>query len=131
MNNNDRANKVKRLLGLIKDDNKARDDKKHYYRVADVICDLKHYCDKFKIDYDNEIRMADIYYNDERNQMSITFVYRDENNKVQVKKIEYEEVKKDLMKYLSHDIRSIIKEKEKDEKIQNRCVGRNDLHKNF
>ena len=44
--------------------------------------------------------------------MSITFVYRDENNKVQVKKIDYEEVKKDLMKYLSHDIRSIIKEKE-------------------
>ena len=31
--------------------------------------------------------------------MSITFVYRDENNKVQVKKIDYEEVKKDLMKY--------------------------------
>ena len=29
--------------------------------------------------------------------------------------IDYEEVKKDLMKYLSHDIRSIIKEKEKDE----------------
>ena len=28
--------------------------------------------------------------------MSITFVYRDENNKVQVKKIEYEEVKKDF-----------------------------------
>ena len=51
--------------------------------------------------------------------MSITFVYRDENNKVQVKKIEYEEVKKDLMKYLSHDIRSIIKEKEKDETASN------------
>ena len=44
--------------------------------------------------------------------MSITFVYCDENNKVQVKKIEYEEVKKDLIKYISHDIRSIIKEKE-------------------
>ena len=51
--------------------------------------------------------------------MSITFVYRDENNKVQVKKIDYEEVKKDLMKYLSHDIRSIIKEKEKDETVSN------------
>ena len=49
--------------------------------------------------------------------MSITFVYRDENNKVQVKKIDYEEVKKDLMKYLSHDIRSIIKEKEEDETV--------------
>ena len=51
--------------------------------------------------------------------MSITFVYRDENNKVQVKKIDYEEVKKDLMKYLSHDIRSIIKEKEKEETVSN------------
>ena len=47
--------------------------------------------------------------------MSITFVYRDENNKVQVKKVDHEEVKKDFMKYLSHDIRSIIKEKEEDE----------------
>ena len=47
--------------------------------------------------------------------MSITFVYRDENNKVKVKKIKYEDAKKDLTKYLSHDIRSIIKEKEEDE----------------
>jgi hypothetical protein len=43
--------------------------------------------------------------------MSITFVYRDENNKVQVKKIKYEEAKKDLIKYMSHDIRTIMKEK--------------------
>ena len=46
--------------------------------------------------------------------MSITFVYRDENNKVKVKKIEYEEVEKDLIKYL-YDIKTIIKEKEKNE----------------
>ena len=46
--------------------------------------------------------------------MSITFVYRDENNKVKVKKIEYEEVKKNLIKYL-YDIKTIIKEKEKNE----------------
>ena len=45
--------------------------------------------------------------------MSITFVYRDENNKVQVKKIEYEEVKKDLIQYLSHDIRSITRRKKR------------------
>ena len=36
--------------------------------------------------------------------MSITFVYRDENNKVKVKKIEYEEVEKDLIKYLKEKI---------------------------
>ena len=37
--------------------------------------------------------------------MSITFVYRDENNKVQVKKIDYEEVEeiKDLKKYFRED----------------------------
>ena len=55
----------KRLLGLIKNNSKAKDDKKHYYRVADVICDLKHYCDKFKINYANEVRMANIYYEEE------------------------------------------------------------------
>ena len=49
--------------------------------------------------------------------MSITFFYRDENNKVQVKRIDYEEVKKDLFKYLSHDIRTIIKEKEENETV--------------
>ena len=44
--------------------------------------------------------------------MSITFVYRDKNNKVKVKKIEYKEVEKDLIKYL-YDIKTIVKEKEK------------------
>ena len=63
--NKDRINKVKRLLGLTIDEDKRKDDKKHYYRVADVICDLKHYCDKFKIDFSNEIRMSELYYNDE------------------------------------------------------------------
>ena len=43
--------------------------------------------------------------------MSITFVYRDENNKVKVKKIKYEDAKKDLTKYLSHDIGRIMNEK--------------------
>ena len=67
MNNNDRANKVKKdFLGLIKDSNKARDDKKHYYRVADVICDLNITVINLKIDYNNELEMANIYYDDER-----------------------------------------------------------------
>ena len=43
--------------------------------------------------------------------MSITFDYRDKNNKVQIKKIKYEDAKKDLTKYLSHDIGRIMKEK--------------------
>ena len=74
--------------------------------VIDYVNELGEDLDYTVIDYETGLI---------RDNMSITFVYRDENNKVQVKKVDYEEVKKDLMKYLSHDIRSIIKEKEKDE----------------
>ena len=63
--NKDRINKVKRLLGLTTNEDKRKDDENNYYRVADVLCDLKHYCDKFKIDFDQEIKMSEIYYNDE------------------------------------------------------------------
>ena len=35
--------------------------------------------------------------------MSITRVYRDRNNKIKVKKFSFEEVKKDLTKFFSHD----------------------------
>ncbi len=63
--NKDRINKVKRLLGLPPNEDKRKDDENNYYRVADVLCDLKHYCDKFKIDFDQEIKMSKIYYDDE------------------------------------------------------------------
>ena len=35
MKNKERANKIKKLLGL-----RGNDNEKEYYRVADVICDL-------------------------------------------------------------------------------------------
>ena len=35
--------------------------------------------------------------------MSITRVYRDRDNKIKVKKFSFEEVKKDLTKFFSHD----------------------------
>ena len=54
--NKDRANKIARLLGL-----RGNDDDKEYYRVADVLCDLQHYCKLKGIDYSEEIRMADTY----------------------------------------------------------------------
>ena len=63
--NKDRINKVKRLLGLTTNEDERKDDENNYYRVADVLCDLKHYCDKFKIDFQQEIKMSKIYYNDE------------------------------------------------------------------
>ena len=45
ISNNDRANKVKRLLGLS-GNKESEDTDNSYVRVADVLCDLQHYCDK-------------------------------------------------------------------------------------
>ena len=66
-NNKDRANKIKRLLGL-----RGNGNDKEYYRVADVITDLRHYCnynkmdaDDYKITWDNEMRVADLHYDRE------------------------------------------------------------------
>ena len=61
MTNKKRANKIKKLLGLRGDDNN-----KEYYRVADVICDLMHYCDHNKIEFEQEYNMAQTFYNDEK-----------------------------------------------------------------
>ena len=46
--------------------------------------------------------------------MSITRVYRDRDNKIKVKKFSFEEVKKDLTKFFSHDNR-ISNRKDKDD----------------
>ena len=46
--------------------------------------------------------------------MSITRVYRDRDNKIKVKKFSFEEVKKDLTKFFSHD-NGISNRKDKDD----------------
>ena len=46
--------------------------------------------------------------------MSITRVYRDRDNKIKVKKLSFEEVKKDLTKFFSHD-NGISNRKDKNE----------------
>ena len=46
--------------------------------------------------------------------MSITRVYRDRDNNIKVKKFSFEEVKKDLTKFFSHDNR-INNRKDKNE----------------
>jgi len=46
--------------------------------------------------------------------MSITRVYRDRDNKIKVEKFSFEEVKKDLTKFFSHDNR-INNRKDKNE----------------
>jgi hypothetical protein len=70
MNNKNRVNKIKKLLGLLEDD-EARDDETHYYRVADAICDLRHYCDNHAIDFEQEIYMANVFYKDETEEGAI------------------------------------------------------------
>jgi hypothetical protein len=50
--------------------------------------------------------------------MSITRVYRDRNNNIKVEKFSFEEVKKDLTKFFSHDNRiSNRKDKNDNKKI--------------
>ena len=46
--------------------------------------------------------------------MSITRIYRDRDNKIKVEKFSFEEVKKDLTKFFSHDNR-ISNRKDKNE----------------
>ena len=65
-NNKDRADRIKRMLGL-----RGNDNDKEYYRVADVLCDLQHYCDKYVIDMSQEKYMADVFYNDEISQEEV------------------------------------------------------------
>ena len=57
MDNPGRVRKVRKLLGL-----RGNDTDTEYYRVADVVTDLMHFCDSKGIDFDQEMRMADTYY---------------------------------------------------------------------
>ena len=62
MTNKDRAEKIQRLLGL-QDDGKAE-----YARVADVLCDLRHYCDAHNINFNEEEFRSEEYYESETYQ---------------------------------------------------------------
>jgi len=70
MNTKNRVDKVKRLLGLS-GNKESEDTDNSYVRVADVLCDLQHYCDNYVIDMSQEKHMADIFYNDELSQKEI------------------------------------------------------------
>ena len=70
-NNRDRADKIKKLLGL-----QGEDTEEQYYRVADVICVLKHYCDYHKhhegknltLDFDEEFERGVECYDREKSE---------------------------------------------------------------
>ena len=63
MTNKERAEKVKKLLGL---EETNYNDKNKYVRVAVILCDLKHYCDVNNISFITELDVAEIYYEKER-----------------------------------------------------------------
>ena len=84
MNNNNRIKKVKRLLGLIEDKDKAVGDETHYYRIADVLCDLQHYCDKYVIDFSQEKHMANVFYKDEISQEDESWKDYDNRGKMSI-----------------------------------------------
>ena len=60
IDNTKRVLKIKRLLGL-----KGNDTESEYYRVADVLCDLRHFCDSKDIEFDDEMQSAINYYQSE------------------------------------------------------------------
>jgi hypothetical protein len=62
MTNKERAEKVKKILGL---EETNYNDKNKYVRVADILCDLKHYSDANQINFMNELDVAETYYQKE------------------------------------------------------------------
>ena len=68
MNNKDRANKVKRLLGL-----REKDTPNEYYSVSDILCDLRHYCTIHNINFEEENRRGENGYDEE-------IFYEEKNN---------------------------------------------------
>ena len=61
MNNKDSVKKIKNLLGL-----RGADSEDEYYRVADVLCDLKHFCDAESIDFNDEMDRSETFYEQEK-----------------------------------------------------------------
>ena len=60
MDNFERVDKIKRILGL-----RGNDNQEEYYRVADVLTDLRHFCDSQSIDFDQEMTKSITFYENE------------------------------------------------------------------
>ena len=35
------------------------------YYIRDLLCDLKHFCDEYAIDFENQLRIAEIFYDED------------------------------------------------------------------
>ena len=45
---------------------KVWDSEGEYYRVADALCDLRHFCDAKKINFYDELDMSETFYEQEK-----------------------------------------------------------------
>ena len=89
MINKDRANKIKKVLGL-----NGNDKDSEYYRVADVICDLMHFIDYYpnfkpdhiKLDFEDELRRARNFYDEEKDNDELALPKSDEPTPIREKK---------------------------------------------
>jgi hypothetical protein len=63
MKDEKRAKRIEKALSL----GKQKDKGNQYYRVADVVTDLRHFCDREGISWGDEIAMSEIYYESEKN----------------------------------------------------------------
>ena len=61
MTNKERAERLKKALSLGEQEDKGN----KYYRVADVLSDLRHYCDENNIDWFDEVTLSHLYYDKE------------------------------------------------------------------
>ena len=61
MTNKERVERIKKTLSL----GEQKDKGNKYYRVADVLSDLRHYCDETNIDWFDEVNTADLFYDEE------------------------------------------------------------------
>ncbi len=61
MNNKERAERIKKALSLGEQEDKGN----KYYKVADVLSDLRHYCAENNIDWFDEVNLSDLYYDKE------------------------------------------------------------------
>ena len=61
MDNEKRAKRIEKALYL----GGQKDKGNQYCRVADVITDLRHFCDRQGINWEDEIAMSEIFYESE------------------------------------------------------------------
>ena len=60
------TNKIYRTMLNWKDENlKDAEEPTDEWLVRDLLCDLKHFCDEYAIDFEEQLRIAEAFYDEE------------------------------------------------------------------